>query len=111
MAKKPKTINPNPEFDWFLREWMTTLEIQYPHAWLQKELGYSDGKASNLLTGKKRYDRDILNDVSRALKIMPNELLMHPADAMALRRQRELAAEIVNAPPRPSEHAPTKKAG
>jgi hypothetical protein len=83
-----------PRHDWYFKEWARTLEIRFPHAWLQKELDYSDGKASNVLTGKKRYDRDIINAVADALKIQPYELLMHPEDAMALRRLRESARQI-----------------
>lgn len=87
-AKKP------PQFDWHLRAWFDALGITYPHPWLQRECGYSDGKASNVLTGKKRYDRDLVNEISAALKIAPFELLMHPAEAMALRAQRQSALTL-----------------
>jgi hypothetical protein len=33
---------------------------------------------SDLVTGKQRYNRDVLNDVASALNITPYELLMHP---------------------------------
>lgn len=83
-----------PVFDWYFRDWADALEIRFPHAWLIKEVGYSDGKASNVLTGKKKYDRNIINDVAEAMKIHPYELLMHPKDAMALRGLREDAKRI-----------------
>lgn len=99
MSKKPRTIVKNPEFDWYFKEWCQALEIIHPHAWLQREVGYSDGKASNVLTGVKRYDREILNAVSKAMKIHPFELLMHPADANAYRKQKEAAFELVKQAP------------
>jgi hypothetical protein len=89
-----KAAKPAPKFDWYFRQWCDALDIKFPHAWLQRELGYSDGKASNVLTGKKRYDRDLVNEIAGAMHITPAELLMHPADAMALRRQREAAMAI-----------------
>lgn len=80
--------------DWFFREWVTALSIRYPHAWLQKELGYSDGKASNVLNGTKRYDKNIINDVSAAMKIQPYELLMPPELANAIRVMRKEAPKL-----------------
>ncbi len=94
-----------PKNDWYLRAWMTALDIRFPHAWLQKELGYSDGKASNVLNGKKRYDRDLINEIADALKIQPHELLMHPSQAMALRQQLAAAMTLANSPPADPEAA------
>lgn len=83
-----------PAHDWYLRDWLQALDVRFPHAWLQRECDWSDGKASNVLTGKKRYDRDIVETVATALKIQPYELLMHPEDAMALRQLRQDAKRI-----------------
>lgn len=109
MAKKPKSA---AQFDWYFREWTRALGIDYPHAWLQREIGYSDGKASNVLTGKKRYDKDLVNEIAAAMHIMPHELLMHPDEAFALRRQREAAMDLAKqggmVAPSPAER---KKAG
>jgi hypothetical protein len=95
MAKPAKK---QPEFDWYLREWLAALDIRFPQAWLVKTMDYSEGKASNLLTGKKRYDRDLINEISRALQIAPHELLMHPREAAALRQQRAAAWAITQEP-------------
>lgn len=79
--------------DWFLTDWLKTLKVS------QAELGrltdYPKAKVSDLVTGKQRYNRDIMNDIANALNIKPSELLMHPADAMALRRMRQLAEQMV----------------
>lgn len=77
------------EPDWYLAEWVLALRIRFPHAWLQKETGWSDGKVSNVLSGKKRYDRDIINILAKALQIEPYELLMHPDLANAIRSMRK----------------------
>lgn len=82
--------------DWYLKEWLKATNTS------QAELGrltdYPKAKVSDLVTGKQRYNRDILNDVSKALNIAPHELLMHPEDAMALRQMRKAASEIVRVP-------------
>jgi hypothetical protein len=83
-----------PKKDWYLREWMAACGVRFPHAFLQEKLDYSDGKASNVLTGKKRYDRDIMNEIADALNIQPYELLMHPEEAMGLRKQVAAALDI-----------------
>lgn len=79
--------------DWYLADWLKSLQVS------QAELGrltdYPKAKVSDLVTGKQRYNRDILNDISSALHIKPHELLMHPEDAMAVRRMRSLAEQMV----------------
>lgn len=101
-----------PQHDWFFRQWTQALDIRFPHAWLQREVGYSDGKASNVLNGTKRYDRDIVNEVATAMKIQPYELLMHPADAMELRQLRETAIKIAASAPKAADQtAPQVKTG
>jgi transcriptional regulator with XRE-family HTH domain len=82
--------------DWYLSDWLSTLHMS------QTELGrrtdYPKAKVSDLVRGKQRYNRDILNDIANALKIHPYELLMHPSDAMAQRRMRRLAEQMVQIP-------------
>jgi hypothetical protein len=82
--------------DWYLKEWLAATDTS------QAELGrltdYPKAKVSDLANGKQRYNRDILNDVAKALNIQPFELLMHPADAMAQRQMRAAAREIVRVP-------------
>lgn len=82
--------------DWYLKEWLETLQVS--QADLVRATDYPKAKVSDLVTGKQRYNRDILNDVSAALNIYPYELLMHPDDAMAQRRIRRLAGQIVQIP-------------
>jgi transcriptional regulator with XRE-family HTH domain len=82
--------------DWYLKEWLATTDTT------QAELGrltdYPKAKVSDLVTGKQRYNRDILNDVAKALNVFPYELLMHPEDAMAQRQMRAAARTIVKVP-------------
>lgn len=60
--------------------------------------GWDKRKASELVTGKQRYNRDSLNEAAGALQIRPFELLMHPSDAMALKRLRDTAVQIAADP-------------
>jgi transcriptional regulator with XRE-family HTH domain len=79
--------------DWYLSDWMKSLKVS------QAELGrltdYPKAKVSDLVTGKQRYNRDIMNDIAHALNIKPHELLMHPSDAMAVRKMKRLAEQMV----------------
>lgn len=82
--------------DWYLKEWLGTLQVS--QAELVRRTDYAKAKVSDLVTGKQRYNRDVLNDVAAALSVQPYELLMHPSDAMAQRRIRQLAEEMVHVP-------------
>jgi hypothetical protein len=82
--------------DWYLGEWLKTLQVS--QAEVVRRTDYPKAKVSDLVTGKQRYNRDVLNDISNALHLQPYELLMHPADAMAQRRLKAAAQDIVAIP-------------
>lgn len=79
--------------DWYLKEWLAATETT--QADLCRLTDYPKAKVSDLVTGKQRYNRDILNDIADALNVKPHELLMHPSDAMAQRRMRKLAEQMI----------------
>lgn len=81
-----------PEHDWYLPQWLKALKAS--QADLLEPTGWSKAKMSKLVNGVKRYDRDVVNTLAKALHIMPYELLMHPEDAMRLRRLRDTALSI-----------------
>ena len=98
--------------DWYLPDWLKSLQVS--QADLVRLTDYPKAKVSDLVTGKQRYNRDVLNDVAAALNIYPYELLMSPDDAMAQRRMRTVAQEIVSIPfggTAGGEIAPKRKAG
>lgn len=82
--------------DWYLKEWLAATKTS--QAELGRRTDYPKAKVSDLVTGKQRYNRDILNDVASALNVHPFELLMHHDDAMAQRRLRRAAEFIVRVP-------------
>lgn len=82
--------------DWFLPEWMATLGLR--QADIIKKTDWSRGTVSNIYNGKTDYYRAIVNDLARALNIEPYELLMHPDEAMAIRRMRQSALQIAAEP-------------
>ena len=82
--------------DWYLKEWLKATNTT--QAELVRRTDYPKAKVSDLVKGKQRYNRDILNDVANALNVYPFELLMHPADAMAQRRMQKLAEQMVQIP-------------
>ena len=71
---------------------MATLRLRQVQ--LADRAGWDKRKTSDLVTGKQPYKRDTLNEAALALNIAPYELLMHPDDAMALRRLRDTAVRI-----------------
>ncbi len=90
-----------PRFDWYLREWMAALDKR--QADIVNDLDWNPAKISLMLRGKQQYNRDAVNDLSIYLNLQPFELLMHPDDAMALRRMRAAALAIVSESENPDE--------
>lgn len=81
-----------PRHDWFLREWLSFYGKK--QADMVRDLDWNKAKVSLTASGKQPYDRDDLNQAAAYLNIHPYELLMHPDDAMALRRLKRDAARI-----------------
>jgi transcriptional regulator with XRE-family HTH domain len=81
-----------PKHDWFLKEWLRYYGKK--QADMAKALDWNKAKVSLTLHGKQPFDRDDLNAAADFLNIAPYELLMHPDDAMALRRLRQDVARI-----------------
>jgi transcriptional regulator with XRE-family HTH domain len=75
-----------PRHDWYLGQWLKTLKKK--QADIARDLGWNKAKVSLTASGKQPYDRDDVNAVAAYLNLRPYELLMHPDDAMALRRLR-----------------------
>jgi transcriptional regulator with XRE-family HTH domain len=101
--------------DWYLADWLKTLQVS--QADLVRLTDYPKAKVSDLVTGKQRYNRDILNDIAKALNIHPYELLRHPDEAMADRQMIQALEQFVRVPNRgvagdlPGEKAPSRKVG
>lgn len=83
-------MEPGP--DWYLPHWITATATT--QADLVRRTDYPKSKMSMLVNGKRKYHRDDINELSRALNIEPFELLMHPEDAMRMRRLRDTALSI-----------------
>lgn len=85
-----------PGYDWYLKEWLAALGKK--QADIVRDLDWNKARISLMLRGKQPYDRDSLNELAIYLNLLPHELLMHPDDAMALRRLRHDAERIVRIP-------------
>lgn len=94
MARKTK---PQAEVaggpDWYLKEWMAALEVS--QAKLASDCGWSRGTMHGIYHGRTAYYRDLVNLMAEKLNIRAYELLLHPDDAMALRRMRQDALRVV----------------
>jgi len=84
---------PQTDSNWFLREWMDALGKT--QADMMRMAGWSKATASQLYNGKQDYSPKVVNQAAEALHCRPWELLMHYEDAMAIRRMRTAALQIV----------------
>lgn len=82
-----------PSHDIFLAAWLKSLGKR--QADLVRDLGWNKAKPSLIISGKQQYTRDDVNELAAYLSLHPYELLMHPEDAMEIRRLREDALKIV----------------
>ncbi len=81
-----------PSHDWYLTEWLATLGKKQEA--IATELGWNKAKASLMRRGKQPYTRDAINEISAWLHLSPYELLMHPDDAMAIRKLYTEAGKV-----------------
>ena len=78
--------------DWYLVPWCEHFgKVQTD---LVADLEWNPSKASLMWRGLQRYHRDDVNEIAAYLGIEPFELLMHPADACALKQLRAAAGHI-----------------
>lgn len=78
--------------DWYFQGWM--IHFGKRQASLVNELGWDKARASYVWHGRIPYRRDVVNEVANWLGIRPFELLMPPAEALALRQLKETAFAI-----------------
>jgi hypothetical protein len=83
-----------PSQDWYAAEWLA--HYGKKQADMVRDLDWNKSRASLMVRGIQPYDRDSVNELAIYLNLEPFELLLPPARAMALRRYRESAAEVVN---------------
>lgn len=77
----------HPQHDWYLKDWLRTLGKK--QADIVRDLDWNKARVSLTASGKQPYNRDDVNEVADYLNLRPYELLMHPEDAMRLRRLRD----------------------
>lgn len=79
--------------DWHLGDWLKALKKK--QADIVRDLDWNKARVSLMLRGDQPYTRDAVNELAEYLNLKPYELLMHPEDAMALRRLRNEALIVV----------------
>lgn len=83
----------DPRHDWYLKQWLKTLGKK--QADIVRDLDWNKARVSLTASGKQAYTRDDVNEIADYLNLRPYELLMHPDDAMSLRRLRQDMARLV----------------
>lgn len=81
--------------DWYLHDWFASAGLTQNA--LVLKLDYPKNTAHRLWHGLQPYRRDHVEDISSLLNIKPHELLMHPDDAMRIRRLEAVIAEVPRA--------------
>ncbi|NVD44364.1 helix-turn-helix domain-containing protein [Qipengyuania atrilutea] len=76
-----------PIHDWYLKQWLRTLGKR--QADIARDLEWNKARVSLTASGKQPYTRDDINEIADYLNLRPYELLMHPEDAMRMRRLRD----------------------
>lgn len=99
MLRKRSTPPKQLAHGWYLAEWAGHFGKRQADA--QRELGWPKATASRLWNGKQRYTQDLVDEVSEWLGITPPELLMPPAQALAIRNFRASAMVIAAEPDSP----------
>jgi transcriptional regulator with XRE-family HTH domain len=79
--------------DWFLPEWMASLEVS--QADLARECGWTNSTMHGIYHGRTAYYREIVNLIAEKLNLRPYELLMHPDEANAIRQIQREALRVV----------------
>lgn len=92
--KKPEAVEV-----WYLRDWFATVGLKQHD--LVKRLDYPLNTAFKLWHGVQPARADHIADIAALLHIEPWELLMHPEEAMRLRRMRATIAEAAGQPAPP----------
>lgn len=73
-----------PRHDWYLKQWLR--HFGKKQADVVRDLDWNKARVSLTVSGKQQYTRDDVNELATYLNLRPFELLMHPDDAMLLRR-------------------------
>lgn len=82
-----------PKHDWFLGDWLRMLGKR--QADVVRDLDWNKARVSLMVGGTQQYTRDAVNELAAYLNLRPFELLLHPDEAMALRRLQGAAEQIV----------------
>lgn len=85
---------------WFIRDWSKLAGFTQADA--QRELGWSKAKASDVWNGQQ-YTQSIIDELAPKLKARPFELLLHPDEAMLLRRLRDGGPRAVTSNDKPRQ--------
>lgn len=88
---------------WYLQEWFATQGLKQRA--LITRLDWLPAKANKVWHGIQIARLDEVAEIADLLNIAPHELLMHPEDAMAIRRLRTAIAEVTRAEPIVSQPA------
>jgi len=94
MSRKRSTPPKKLTHQWYLAEWAH--QAQKKQADAVRELGWSKASASALWNNEQRYTQDLIDEAAIWLHVKPYELLLTPAEAMAIRQLRAAVAALAD---------------
>lgn len=91
---------PKGPISWYLPEWMEAcgLKGRGAQAKMSKLTGWSKATMSQLYNGTQDYSPAVIRTAATALSVREYELLMHPDEAMMIRRALKAIREVQLAP-------------
>lgn len=85
---------------WYLKEWATIHGKRQVD--MIEALDIAKGTASTIWNGQ-RYTQKLIDEVAAWLNVQPYELLLPPEEAIAIRRMRAAAADIMRTVEQPAD--------
>lgn len=98
MPKRSAKTQRDFKHTWYLREWLQQSDPPLSQADMQRGMSWSKAKAHDVWHGQQ-YTQAMVDELSSWLNVRPFELLLPPAEAMAIRRMRESAVTIASSQP------------
>jgi hypothetical protein len=97
MPTRPQKTQRDFQHTWFIQEWMEQSDPPKRQADMIRDLDWSRAVASAVYNGQQ-YTQTLIDQLAPWLNAKPYELLMHPAEAMRLRRLESVLRDATAEP-------------
>lgn len=102
MATRPQKTQRDFQHTWYIQEWMEQSDPPKRQADMIRDLDWSRAVASAVYNGQQ-YTQTLIDQLAPWLNVKPYELLLHPREAMRLRRLEAALRDATEPLPAPAE--------